>query len=454
MSSEIKKNKYEIDMCNGSIMNKLISFSIPLMLSANLQLLFNAVDIIVVGKFSGSKSLAAVGATSALINLLINLSMGISLGTNVMAGQFYAAKKDREMSDVVHTSMMFALVSGTAIALLGIFFCKWALQMMATPDDIIHLSVTYMRIYLLGMPFFMIYNYGAAVLRAVGDTKRPLLFLVIAGVLNAGLNMILVIVFHLGVVGVAVATVFSQFISCVLIVRCLCKTKGSYQLHFSKLCMKKEYLKQIFKIGLPAGIQSIVINFSNILLQSSVNSFGSVAMAGYTAANNVFGFLYATVNSFTQTCMSFTSQNFGVKKWKRMDKILLECSALSVGVMLVIGTAVYIFGESVLGIYTSSPDVVKCGMDVFYYTTVTYFICGLMDLFPGAMRGMGYSLVPMVLSIIGTVGVRIFWIYCVFPVHHSLDTLFFSYPLSWFITVVMQIACFYFVRKKVHKLIR
>ena len=454
MSSEVKKNKYEIDMCNGTIMNKLISFSVPLILSSNLQLLFNAVDIIVVGKFSGSKSLAAVGATSALINLLINLSMGISLGTNVMAGQFYAAKKEKEMSDVVHTSMMFALVSGTVIALLGILFCKWALQMMATPDDIIHLSVTYMRIYLLGMPFFMIYNYGAAVLRAVGDTKRPLLFLVIAGILNAGLNMVLVIVFHLGVVGVAVATVFSQFVSCVLIVRCLCKTKGSYQLHFSKLCMKKEYLKQIFKIGLPAGVQSIVINFSNILLQSSVNSFGSVAMAGYTAANNVFGFLYATVNSFTQTCMSFTSQNFGVKKWKRMDKILWECSALSVGVMLVIGTAVYVFGESVLGIYTSSPDVIKCGMDVFYYTTVTYFICGLMDLFPGAMRGMGYALVPMVLSIIGTVGVRIFWIYCVFPVHHSLDTLFFSYPLSWFITVVMQVVCFYFVRKRVHKMMK
>ena len=454
MSSEKKKNKYEIDMCNGSIMNKLISFSIPLMLSANLQLLFNAVDIIVVGKFSGSKSLAAVGATSALINLLINLFMGISLGANVMAGRFFAAKKEKEMSDVVHTSMTFALLSGIFVGIIGIILSRWALTLMATPDDIINLSVTYMRIYFLGMPFFMVYNYGAAVLRAVGDTKRPLMFLVIAGILNAGLNMILVIVFHLGVVGVAVATAFSQFVSCILVVRCLCKTEGSYQLHFSKLCLKKEYLKQIFKIGLPAGIQSIVINFSNVLLQSSVNSFGSVAMAGYTAANNVFGFLYATVNSFTQTCMSFTSQNFGVKKWKRMDKILMECSALSVGVTLVLGTAVYMFGESVLAIYTSSPDVIKCGMDVFYYTTITYFICGLMDLFPGAMRGMGYSLVPMVLSIIGTVGVRIFWIYCVFPSHHSLDTLFFSYPLSWLITVIMQVICFYFVRKKAYKLIR
>ena len=454
MSSEIKKNKYEIDMCNGPIMRKLISFSIPLMLSSNLQLLFNAVDIVVVGKFSGSQSLAAVGSTSALINLFINLFIGISLGVNVMAGRYYASKKDKEMSETVHTSILFALLSGIFMAFVGIFLARWALMLMDTPDDILHLAALYMRIYFVGMPFFMLYNYGAAILRAVGDTKRPLLYLVVAGVINAGLNMVLVIVFNLGVVGVAVATEFSQMVSCVLVLRCLWKTEGSYQLRFHKLKIYPRYLKQLFQVGLPAGIQSIVINFSNVLLQSSVNSFGSIAMAGYTAANNIFGFLYATVNSFTQTCMTFISQNYGVKKWKRMDKVFAECIALSVGVTLVLGSAVYIFGEELLYIYTSSPEVMKCGMEVLLYTTTTYFICGVMDLIPGAMRGVGYSTVPMILSVIGTVGIRIFWIYCIFPTHHSLDVLFISYPLSWTVTVIMQMICYYFVRKRVYRIIR
>ena len=454
MSTEVKRNKYEIDMCNGTIMDKLVSFSIPLMLSGILQLLFNAVDIVVVGKFSGSHALAAVGSTSALINLFINLFIGISLGANVMAGQYYAAQKHKEMSETVHTSIMFALVSGIFMAFVGAFLAKWALRMMDTPDDIINLAALYMKIYFLGMPFFMLYNYGAAILRAVGDTKRPLVYLVVAGVINAALNMVLVIVFNLGVIGVGVATVISEMISCVMVLKCLWKSEGSYQLRFSKLKIQWIYLRQLFKVGLPAGIQSIVINFSNVLLQSSVNSFGSVAMAGYTAANNIFGFLYATVNSFTQTCMSFTSQNYGVKKWKRMDKVLIDCVILSVGVTFALGSGVYIFGDQLLHIYTSDPNVVEWGMQVLLYTTVTYFICGLMDLFPGAMRGMGYSTIPMILSIVGTVGIRIFWIYCIFPSHHSLDILFISYPLSWTVTVIMQLICFYFVRKRVYSVIR
>ncbi len=454
MGSASKKNKYEIDMCNGTIMNKLISFSVPLMLSGILQLMFNAVDIIVVGKFSGSHALAAVGATTALINVFINLFIGISLGTNVLASRFYASKREKEMSDTVHTSIMFALVSGVVMLFVGLFLSKWALRLMGTPNDILQLSTLYMRIYFLGMPFFMIYNYGAAILRAIGDTKRPLLFLIIAGVINAGLNMILVIIFDLSVAGVAIATVISQMISCILVLRCLWKTEASYQFRFSKLKIQKVYLKQLFKIGIPAGIQSTVITFSNVLLQSSVNSFGSIAMAGYTAANNIFGFLFATVNSFTQACMSFTSQNYGVAKWKRMDRVLLDCVILSVTVTLLLGSGVYIFGDHILGIYTSDPKVVQCGMEVLLYTTSTYFLCGLMDLLPGAMRGMGYSTVPMILSIIGTVGTRIFWIYCIFPKHHSLDVLFISYPVSWILTIVMQVICFYCVRKKVHRTIR
>ena len=447
----MKQNKYEIDMCNGTIMDKLISFSLPLMLSGILQLMFNAVDIIVVGRFSGSQALAAVGSTTALINVFTNLFIGISLGANVLAARFYAAGKDREMSDTVHTAVTLALVSGIVMAFVGLIFSRWALELMGTPDDVIGQSALYMKIYFLGMPFFMLYNYGAAILRAVGDTKRPLIFLVISGVVNAVLNLILVIMFHMDVAGVAIATVISQLISCILVLRCLRTSKTSYQLHFGKLRINTVYLKQIFQVGIPAGIQSTVINLSNALLQSSVNSFGSTAMAGYTAANNIFGFLYMSVNAVTQSCMSFTSQNYGVKKLKRMDRVLLDCMILSVGVTLTLGCGAYFFGPELLKIYTSDADVIRCGVEVLAFTTVPYFCCGIMDLLPGALRGMGYSGVPMILSIIGTVGTRIVWIFGLFPAHRSLSFLFISYPVSWILTILMQAVCFCFVRKHVHQ---
>lgn len=446
----MKKNKYEIDMCNGTIMDKLISFSVPLILSGILQLLFNAVDIIVVGRFSGSQALAAVGSTTALINIFTNLFIGISLGANVLAARFYAAQKDKEMSETVHTAIMLALISGVVMLFVGIFFARGALELMGTPDDVIGQSTLYMRIYFAGMPFFMLYNYGAAILRAVGDTKRPLLFLIVSGVVNACLNLFLVIAFHLGVAGVAIATVTAQGISCALVLRCLQRSQASYQLRFRDLKIRGCYVQQIFQVGLPAGIQSTVINFSNALLQSSVNSFGSIAMAGYTAANNLFGFLYVSTNSITQACMSFTSQNYGVGKWKRMDRVLFDCIILSVAVMLTLGGGMYFFGPEVLKIYTTNPRVISCGMEVLTYTTLTYFLCGIMDLLPGALRGMGYSSVPMILSIIGTVGTRIVWIFGIFPNHRSLDILFISYPVSWMITIALQIICFYFVRRKVH----
>ena len=449
--SEIKqkKNRYEIDMCNGSVMDKLISFSIPLMLSGILQLLFNAVDIIVVGRFTGSHALAAVGSTTALINVFTNLFIGVSLGANVLAARFYASGREREMSETVHTAITFALLSGIVMVFAGLLFSRGALELMDTPQDVIDQSTLYMRIYFAGMPFFMVYNYGAAILRAVGDTKRPLLFLIIAGVTNALLNLFLVIVMHLGVAGVAIATVIAQMISCILVLRCLYKTDSCYQLRFSKLMLKWRYLKQIFQVGIPAGIQSTVINFSNVLLQSSVNSFGSIAMAGYTAANNIFGFLFASVNSITQACMSFTSQNYGVGKWKRMDKVLRNCILLSVIVSLVLGGGSYLFGPELLKIYTSDQAVIQCGMEILLYTTVTYFMCGLMDLFPGALRGMGYSAVPMLLSVVGTVGTRVAWIFWVFPKHRALDVLFISYPASWLVTIILQVICYYFVRREV-----
>ena len=439
-------------MCNGTIMDKLISFSIPLMLSGILQLMFNAVDIVVVGRFSGSQALAAVGSTTALINVFTNLFIGISLGANVLAARYYAAGKTKEMSETVHTAIALALVSGVAMAVIGVVFARGALEIMGTPDDVIAQSTLYMRIYFCGMPFFMMYNYGAAILRAVGDTKRPLIFLIVSGVINAVLNLFLVIGFHLDVAGVGIATVISQLVSCILVLRCLHHTESSYQLHLAKLRIRSVYLKQIFEVGVPAGIQSTVINISNAMLQSSVNSFGSIAMAGYTASNNIFGFLYVSVNSFTQACMSFTSQNYGVKKLKRMDRVLIDCMILSVVVTLILGSSVYIFGPELLHIYSNQADVIKYGMEIFSYTTVTYFLCGLMDLFPGALRGMGYSTVPMILSIIGTVGVRIIWIYGLFPSHRSLTFLFLSYPVSWIATIIMQVICFWFVRKKIHRM--
>lgn len=447
----MKNNKYEIDMCNGTLMDKLISFSLPLMLSGILQLLFNAVDIIVVGRFTGRQALAAVGSTTALINIFTNLFIGISLGANVLAARFYASGKEKEMSETVHTSITLALISGLVMALAGVLLARFALNLIGTPNDVIDQSVLYMRIYFLGMPFFMLYNYGAAILRAVGDTKRPLFFLVISGMTNAVLNLVLVIVFHMGVAGVAIGTIVSQLISSILVLRCLYTSNTSYRLYFSKLGIKTQYLKQIFQVGIPAGIQSTVINLSNALLQSSVNSFGSVAMAGYTAANNIFGFLYMSVNAVTQSCMSFTSQNYGVKKLKRMDRVLLDCMILSVGVTLTLGCGAYFFGPELLKIYTSDADVIRCGVEVLAFTTVPYFCCGIMDLLPGALRGMGYSGVPMILSIIGTVGTRIVWIFGLFPAHRSLSFLFISYPVSWILTILMQAVCFCFVRKHVHQ---
>lgn len=438
-------------MINGTIMNKMVSFAIPLMLSGILQLLFNAVDIIVVGRFSGGQSLAAVGSTSSLINMLTNLFIGISLGANVLAARFYAAGKHKEMSETVHTSILTALISGVLMIFVGIFFARPALELMDTPSDVIELATLYMRIYFVGMPFFMLYNYGAAILRAVGDTKRPLIFLIISGVVNACLNLLLVIEFKMDVAGVAIATVISQMISCVLVIICLYKTDSVYQLRFKKLRIKWAYLGQIFRIGIPAGIQSTLISFSNVLLQSSVNSFGWIAMAGYTAANNILSFLYMGANSITQACMSFTSQNYGARKPKRMDRVLVDGLILQVIVCLSLGVLAYVFGNQVSSIYTDDPNVIKCSVEILALTTVPYFLCGFMDTFPGVLRGMGRSTVPMILCLLGTVGVRIIWIYLFFPHNRTLGYLFISYPVSWIATILMQLVYYLFVRKSVYR---
>ena len=447
----MKKNKYEIDMCNGTIMDKLISFSLPLMVSGILQLMFNAVDIIVVGRFSGSQALAAVGSTTALINVFINLFMGISLGANVLAARYYAAGRDREMSETVHTSIMLALISGVVMAFVGVFFAKGALELMDTPADVIDQSALYMRIYFMGMPFFMLYNYGAAILRAVGDTKRPLYFLIVSGVINAGLNMFLVIVFSLGVAGVAIATVVSQAISCVLVLRCLYKSEGSYQLRFSKLCLKKDYIIPIFQVGIPAGIQSTVINFSNVLLQSSVNSFGSIAMAGNTASQNIEGFVYTSMNALYQTNLSFTSQNIGAEKYTRIKKILATCQGVVVTVGLVLGFAAYLGGPWLLQIYSEDADVISYGLLRMSIICTTYFLCGVMDTMVGSIRGLGYSILPTLVSLTGACGLRVIWIFTIFAAQRSLAILYLSYPISWAVTATAHMICFWRAAKKMPK---
>ncbi len=444
----VKNNKFEIDMCSGAIMPKLVSFFVPLMLSGILQLMFNAVDLIVVGRFAGSSCLAAVGATSALLNVFIMFFIGLSLGSNVCAARFYAAGKYDKMSRVVHTSILTAVISGAVILILGQILARPALELMDTPKEIIGMSIQYMRIYFIGTPFFLLYNFGAAILRAVGDTKRPMIFLIISGIINAGLNVFLVVVFHFDVAGVAIATVFSQFISCVLVILVLLKSPEAYRLVLSRLKIDTDILVDIIRIGLPAGLQSTVINVSNAMLQSSVNSFGQYAMAGYTAANNLFGFLYTSANSITQACMSFTSQNLGAGKIDRMKKVLLNCLLLELIVCLSLGSAAYFFGDKFLGIYTSSEVVIGYGVKILSLTTLSYFLCGFMDCIPGALRGMGFSAVPMVLSIIGTVGMRIIWIYGLFPNHRDIQFLFISYPASWIATITMQSICYVLILRK------
>lgn len=440
-------------MCTGSLMPKLISFIAPLMLSNFLQLLFNAVDLVVVGHFASdcSNALAAVGATSSLINLFVNLFVGISLGANVCVAMYYAQDNTEKMSKVVHTSITTALITGITMMIVGIIFCRTALTMTGTPSNVVNSSVLYMRIYFIGTPFVMLYNFGAAILRAVGDTKRPMAFLIASGIINAVLNMILVIFFHLDVAGVAIATVISQIISCILVLSVLFKSPEGYRLYVSKLKIDFKIMGKIFAIGLPAGLQSAVISFSNVLLQSSVNTFGQFAMAGYTAANNIFGFMYSCVNSISQGCMSFTSQNFGAGKTDRMRKVLKNCILLETVVCLIMGCIAYFFSNTILGIYSSDKTVLDYGTQVLEYTAITYFICGYMDCIPGALRGMGRSSVPMILSIVGTVGVRILWIYCIFPMQRSIRFLFLSYPVSWIATCVMQFICYVIIRNKLEK---
>ena len=444
-------SKYTMDMCNGPLLKKIILFAIPLMLSGVLQLLFNAADVIVVGRFTGNEALAAVGSTSSLINLLINLFVGVSVGANVLLGKHIGARDEENASKTVHTAVTFALVVGIAMIFVGFFLSRPLLELMGTPEDVINLSVLYMRIYFVGMPAFMFYNFGAALLRAVGDTKRPLYFLTLAGIINVIFNLIFVIVFHMGVAGVALATIISEGISAFLVFLCLKGADGVLHLDHRSLSFHKDVAIQMMKIGLPAGLQGCIFSVSNVLIQSSVNSFGSIAMAGNTASANLEGFVYNAMNSLYQTSLSFTSQNMGAKKYKRVDKILIECLVTVMIVGIVMGGGAYLIGTSLLSIYSSDPQVISYGLLRMSLICVPYFLCGMMDVFVGSLRGMGYSVMPMLVSLTGACLFRIVWIFTIVATNRSLFVLYFSYPVSWALTATAHLICYMIVRKKVFK---
>ena len=442
---------YQVDMCNGPIFKKLIIFAIPLILSGCLQLLFNAADIIVVGRFTGSEALAAVGSTSALINLLVNLFIGISVGANVVLGKYIGARDDENASKTVHTAIFISIVGGIFMIFIGFFFSKPLLELMATPEDVIDLSSLYMRIYFVGMPFFMLYNFGAAILRSIGDTKRPLYFLLISGIINVVFNLFFVIVFHMGVAGVALATMISEGISAILILLCLKHMDGPLHFELKDMRFHKELALKMLEVGLPAGLQGIIFSISNVLIQSSVNSFGSVVMAGNTAASNIEGFVYTSMNAVYQTSLSFTSQNFGAKKFDRIDKILLECLGIVTVVGLVLGQGAYFFGQQLLSIYTNDKHVIAFGIERLSVISATYCLCGMMDTLVGSLRGVGYSILPMLMSLTGVCVFRVVWIFTVFKALHTQFSLYVSYPISWVITIFAHTICFLVVRKRIRK---
>ena len=443
------KKSYEIDMCDGPLLSKILLFSVPLMMSGILQLLFNAADIIVVGRFAGSSALAAVGSTSSLINLLINVFVGLSVGVNVLVAKYYGGQREKDMSETVHTAVLTSLLSGLFLVILGGIAARPLLHLMGTPDDVLDQAVLYMRIYFLGMPVLMVYNFGAAILRAIGDTRRPLYFLFMAGVVNVALNLFFVIGLGMGVDGVGWATVISEHVSALLVLKSLMEAPGALKLNLKELRIHPKKLKRIVKIGLPAGMQGAIFSISNVLIQSSVNSFGSIAMAGNTASANIEGFVYTAMNAVYQTNLSFTSQNLGGRKYSRINRIMYICLAVVTVVGITLGITAVLAGDLLLGSYSSDAQVLRYGMLRLEIICGTYFLCGIMDCMVGSLRGLGYSVIPMFVSLTGACGFRVLWVFTVFAAYRSLDVLYLSYPVSWAITAIAHMITFRKIRRKI-----
>lgn len=448
--SDVKNKKFEMDMCEGPILKKMLMFALPLMASSILQLLFNAADIIIVGRFAGDNSLAAVGSTTSLINLLVNMFVGMSVGVNVLVARFYGAKREADLSTTIHTAVAISIVGGILLTVVGIIGAPFILEWMQTPSEVLDLAVLYLRTYFCGMTAMMVYNFGAAILRAIGDTKRPLYYLITAGIINVTFNMFFVIVLKWGVFGVGLATTISQIVSAIFMVRCLMHEQGAIKLKLKKIRIYKDKLIQILKIGLPAGLQGTLFSLSNVMIQSSVNSFGAVTVAGNSAAANLEGFIYASTNSFYQAAISFTSQNYGAKKYDRINRIMFVAEGCSIVIGLVLGIGVVWTGPVLLTLYTTSNEVVQAGMTRLKIIGVTYALCGMMDTMVGSLRGMGYSVVPMVFSLLGACATRLIWLATIFHIDefHRIETVYIIYPISWALTAVAHIITYIIVRKK------
>ncbi len=438
-------------MLQGPLLPSIISYTVPIILTSVLQLLFNAADLMVVGRFCGSISVAAVGATNALTNLIVNLFIGLSVGAGVTVAYAMGAQNERMVHRTVHTAIPAALVGGVILTVVGVVFSATFLEMMGTPENVLPLSALYMKIYFGGMVFILLYNFCASILRAAGDTKSPLLYLTAAGVVNVLLNLLFVIKFNMNVAGVALATVTSQALAALGLVRVLTRRTDACRLILSEMRFYKSELIKIFRIGLPAGIQSSLFGISNVLIQSSINSFGDILVSGNSAAQSIDSFLYVIMNAFHQTAVNFIGQNMGAGQHVRVRKTLWICLASSAGLGFAASLLVYFFGPTLLSIYiTDSTEAIACGMIRLTYIALPYFLCGLMDVSTGALRGMGASVAPMIISVLGVCGFRIAWIATVFqiPQFHTPECLYFSYPVSWVITFVIQLFTFFVVYRR------
>ena len=441
-------------MLAGPLLPGIVLYTIPIILTSLLQLLFNAADLVIVGRFCGSVSVAAVGATGSITNLLVNFFIGLSVGAGVTVAHALGSQEHTVVHNTVHTALPTALVSGVFLTIVGVSCSEAFLRWMGTPETVLSLATLYMQIYFAGITFTMVYNFCAAILRAAGDTKSPLIYLSAAGIVNVVLNVIFVTAFHMNVAGVALATTISQGISAILVVRALMKRTDACHLCLREMRFHKPQLSKMLRIGLPAGMQSSLFSISNVLIQSSINSFGDVFMSGNAASSNTEGFVYVSLNAFHQTAVNFMGQNAGARQHKRVLRTLWICLGCSTVVGLVLGSLACWFGPSLLSLYiTDSPEAIGYGMVRLSYICLTYFLCGLMDVSTGALRGVGESFIPMVISVLGVCGIRIGWIYTIFqiPRFHTPQCLYLSYPVSWTVTFLFQMAAFYLVYRKLKR---
>lgn len=440
-----------LDMTTGPFFKKILIFSIPLMLTGVLQLIYNAADVMVVGRFAGSDSLAAVGSTSSLVNLIVNLFVGLSTGSGVVTARNIGANSNDKIHKSVHTAMAISVASGFTVGIFGFFMSGKLLELMGTPENVLPLATLYLKIYFLGAPGSLVYNFGASIVRATGDTKRPLFILGFTGIINVVLNVVLVVGFHFDVAGVAIATIVAQYISAIFIVIRLANIENACRLNFRKVRIYKEELKEIIRIGLPAGFQSSLFSFSNVLIQSTINTFGSVAIAGNTAAQNADAIIYTCTNAVSQTAMTFSSQNIGAKKYENLRKVYFMCMGFALIISVCFGAIGLLFPEQIIGIFTTEPEVIEMGKQRLYIMMTTYFICSIMDVSGCQIRGMGKSIEPMIITLLGACGIRVLWLYTGYPLKRELWNLYLSYPLSWLITFIALFICFFVFERRIKK---